>query len=139
MVPQIKNQQNSSIEVSYSHQVVNESITTNTIVTRTFKNFPKKSYVLSESYFDLGRDTSRLSNPVVAKRFKTKANVYEYVKNNLDAKIYQLTESQTYTICSYTHNKPSLMTPLYENVYVLRFDNDDNVSSIKYLGKFKIQ
>ena len=139
MVPQIKNQQNSSIEVSYSHQVVNESITTNTIVTRTFKNFPKKSYVLSESYFDLGRDTSRLSNPVVAKRFKTKANVYEYVKNNLDAKIYQLTESQTYTICSYTHNKPSLMTPLYENVYIVRFDNDDNVSSIKYLGKFKIQ
>ena len=65
--------------------------------------------------------------------------MYEYVKNNLDAKIYQLTESQTYTICSYTHNKPSLMTPLYENVYVVRFDNDDNVSSIKYLGKFKIQ
>ena len=132
-------EQNSSIEVSYSHKVVNESITTNTLVTRTFKNFPRKSYVLSESYFDLGRDTSRLSNPVVAKRFKTKANVYEYVKNNLDAKIYQLTESQTYTICSYTHNKPSLMTPLYENVYVVRFDNDDNVSSIKYLGKFKIQ
>lgn len=128
-----------SIQVSYSHKVVNESITTNTLVTRTFKNFPRKSYVLSESYFDLGRDTSRLSNPVVAKRFKTKANVYEYVKNNLDAKIYELTESQTYTICSYTHNKPSLMTPLYENVYVVRFDNDDNVSSIKYLGKFKIQ
>ncbi len=130
---------NESIQVSYSHKVLKESVATNTVITRTFKNFPRKSYVLSESYFDLGRDTSKLSNPAVAKRFKTKANVYEYVKNNLDAKIYKLTESQTYNVCSYTHNKPSLMTPLYENVYVVRFDDDDNVSSIKYLGKFKIQ
>ena len=130
---------NDSIQVSYSHKVLKESVATNTVITRTFKNFPRKSYVLSESYFDLGRDTSKLSNHAVAKRFKTKANVYEYVKNNLDAKIYKLTESQTYNVCSYTHNKPSLMTPLYENVYVVRFDDDDNVSSIKYLGKFKIQ
>ena len=128
-----------SIQVSYSHKVVNESMVTNTVVTRTFKNFPRKSCVLSESYFDLGRDTSKLSNPSFVKKLKTKANVYEYVKNNLDAKIFKLTESQTYSVSSYTGYKPSLMTPLYENVYVVRFDSDDNVSSIKYLGKYKIQ
>ena len=131
--------QKESVDVSYSHKIVNESVATNTVITRTFKNFPSKSYVLSESYFDLGNDTSKLSNSSFVKKFKTRANVYEYVKNNLDAKIFQLTESQTYKISSYTGCKPSLMTPLYENVYVVRFNSDDTVSSINYLGKFKIQ
>lgn len=130
---------NESVKVSYSHKVMNEGASTDTVITRRFNNIPGKSYVLSESYFDLGRDTSKLSNPSFVKKLKTRGNVFEYVKNNLGAKIFQLTESQTYRVSSYTGYKPSLMTPLYENVYVLRFDSDDNVSLIKYLGKYKIQ
>ena len=130
---------NEGIKVSYSHKVMNEGVSTNTVITRHFKNFPKNCYVLSESYFDLGKDMSKLSNPVVAKKLKTRSQVFGYVKENLDAKIFNLTESQTYKISSYTGNRPSLMTPLYENVYVVKFNDDDIVSTMKYLGKFKIQ
>ena len=130
---------NEGVKVSYSHKVMNEGVSTNTVITRYFKNFPKKAYVLSESYFDLGRDTSKLSNSMFAKKLKTRSQVFGYVKENLDAKIFNLTESQTYKISSYTGNRPSLMTPLYENVYVVKFNDDDTVSTMKYLGKFKIQ
>jgi hypothetical protein len=132
-------QQNSSVKVSYSHKVMNEGVSTNTVITRHFKNFPKKAYVLSESYFDLGRDTSKLSNSMFAKKLKTRSQVFEYVKSNLDAKIFNLTESQTYKVSSFTGYRPSLMTPLYENVYVVKFNDDDTVSTMRYLGKFKIQ
>ena len=132
-------QQNSSVKVSYSHKVMNEGVSTNTVITRHFKNFPKKAYVLSESYFDLGRDTSKLSNSMFAKKLKTRSQVFGYVKENLDAKIFNLTESQTYKVSSFTGYRPSLMTPLYENVYVVKFNDDDTVSTMKYLGKFKIQ
>ena len=132
-------QQNSSVKVSYSHKVMNEGVSTNTVITRQFKNFPKNAYVLSESYFDLGRDTSKLSNSVYTKKLKTRSQVFDYVKSNLDAKIFNLTESQTYKVSSFTGYRPSLMTPLYENVYIVKFNDDDVVSSMKYLGKFKIQ
>ena len=132
-------QQNSSIEVRYSHKVMNEGVSTSTVITRHFKNFPKNCYVLSESYFDLGNDTSKLSNSLYAKRLRTRGQVFGYVKSNLDAKIFNLTESQTYKVSSYTGYRPSVMTPLYENVYVVKFNDDDTVSTMKYLGKFKIQ
>ena len=74
-----------------------------------------------------------------AKRLKTRGQVFGYVKSNLDAKIFNLTESQTYKVSSYTGYRPSVMTPLYENVYVVKFNDDDTVSTMKYLGKFKIQ
>jgi hypothetical protein len=130
---------NEGVKVSYSHKVMNEGVSTNTVITRYFKNFPKKAYVLSESYFDLGRDTSKLSNSMFAKKLKTRSQVFEYVKSNLDAKIFNLTESQTYKVSSFTGYRPSLMTPLYENVYVVKFNDDDTVSTMRYLGKFKIQ
>ena len=130
---------NEGVKVTYSHKVVNESMATDTVITRKFNKSFKNLYVLSESYFDLGMDTSKLSNPSIMKTFKTRSDVFGYVKNHMDAKIFPMTESQTYKVSSYNGYRPSLMTPLYENVYAVRFSDDDKVTGIRYLGKFKIQ
>jgi hypothetical protein len=126
-----------SITVTYSHNIINEGICTNTIITRTFDDVYKKSYVLSESYFDIGVDASKLSSIDFVKNLKTRQDIFEYVKNNMNAKIYEFTETQTYNISSEQGYVPSLITPLYENVYAVKFDGDD-IAMIKHIGKFKI-
>ena len=128
-----------SYNVEYSHSVVNESNSTATVITRKFDNYNKKLYVLSESYFDNGFVTSKLSESSFVKKLKTRKDILSYVKNSATARFDKMTETQTYTVYSTEGYVPSLATPLYENVYVIKMKDDSNVESIKHLGKFKIQ
>ena len=130
-----------SIQISYSvDNVIHESLGTKTVVTRSFDDYMPKWCVLSESVYDDGNGRStKLDSPSIRRRMLTRSDVMKFVKSNNNARIMESAYDHTYEITDYRGYAPSVSTPLYESVMLVKFDNEGNITGKHYIGNNKIQ
>ena len=134
--------QNSSMTVTYSYDSqVSESSqngsTTN--ITRRFSEKKRNWYVLSEAVYDDGTNkTSKLDNPRFVSKINERCDCTGFAKSSRLAKFMKFESTQNYQLVSESNYTPSLATPLYESVLLIKLDKMDNVTDKVYLGKFKI-
>lgn len=100
-----------------------------------FKNW----YVLSEAVYDDGSGyRSKLDSRRVVESMTDRSDFSRFAKSSKLAKFMPFESQQEYTLTSDRGYTPSLATPLYESVVLVKFDKMDNVVSCVMLGKHKI-
>lgn len=132
---------NDSVSVTYSFDTTtNESVYTSSVnVTRKFNKRMKNWFVLSEAIYDDGSNkVSRLDNPRFVNKLLERSDCAGFAKSSKLAKFIPYDVKQNYTLMSEKMYVPSVATPLYENVLLVKFDKMDRVVDKKYLGKHKI-
>ena len=99
----------------------------------------KKWYVLSEAVYDDGSGyRSKLDSKRVVESMTDRSDFSRFAKSSKLAKFMPFESQQEYTLTSDRGYTPSLATPLYESVVLVKFDKMDNVVSCVMLGKHKI-
>jgi hypothetical protein len=131
---------NESVNVTYSHSSeVSESYSTNVNITRKFDKRMRKWFVLSEAIYDDGSNkVSKLDNPRFRKALLERSDCAGFAKTSKLAKFMPYDLKQNYTLVSEHNYTPSVATPLYESVMLVKFDKMDRVIEKNYLGKHKI-
>ena len=140
-MPNSAQHQNSSVTVSYDFKSdVNESMhTATTSITRRFDKRMKNWFVLSEAVYDDGSNLkSRLDDPKFRNKLLERSDCANFAKSSKLAKFMKYENKQNYELVSEKMHTPSIATPLYESVVLVKFDKMDNVSDAVYLGKKKI-
>ena len=131
-----------SVMVKYiSAEVVSEGIDNAVSVTRTFSKYMPKWYILSEFVYDttgIDRfvDFDRLRN---RRKMNTRSDIMNYAKSHDNASVMKFESVQTYKIHNQFGYAPSDVTPLYESVMFVKFDENDNIEEKIYLGNNRIQ
>ena len=135
-----KSHHNESVNVTYNHSSeVSESYTTNVNITRKFDKRMRNWFVLSEAIYDDGSNkVSKLDNPRFRKALLERSDCAGFAKTSKLAKFMPYDMKQNYTLVSEHNYKPSIATPLYESVMLVKFDKMDRVIEKNYLGKHKI-
>ena len=96
-------------------------------------------FVLSEAIYDDGSNkVSKLDNPRFRKALLERSDCAGFAKTSKLAKFMPYDMKQNYTLVSEHNYKPSIATPLYESVMLIKFDKMDRVIEKNYLGKHKI-
>ena len=135
-------QGNESVNISYSFDSnVNESIYTSTVnVNRKFdKRMAKNWYVLSEAVYDDGTGrVSNIDNPKFVDKLLERSDCASFAKSSRLAKFMPYDINQKYSLVSENMYSPSVATPLYESVVLVKLDKMDNIVEKNYLGKYKI-
>ena len=135
-------QQNSSMTVEYSYDSqVSESSQNGSItnITRKFSEKKRNWYVLSEAVYDDGfNKISKLDDPKFVSKLNERYDCTSFAKSSRLAKFMKFESTQNYQLVSEHNYTPSLATPLYESVLLVKIDKMDNVTEKVYLGKFKI-
>ena len=133
--------ENSSVKISYSvKDTVNENNSTKVTVERKLNKEIKGWYIVSETAYDDGSmGRTLLESASFRKAMKTRVDVMKFVKSNSDAVLKEAVKSQTYDVYSNMGYKPSVATPLYESVMLVKFDSDNNIEKKEYLGKNKVK
>ena len=130
-----------SVNVTYSFDsTVNESIYTSTVtVNRKFDKRMRNWYVLSEAVYDDGSNkVSKLDNPRFVKALLERSDCASFAKSSRLAKFMPYDIKQSYQLISENMYTPSVATPLYESVLLVKLDKMDRVIEKNYLGKHKI-
>ena len=130
-----------SVNVTYSFDsTVNESIYTSTVtVNRKFDKRMRNWFVLSEAIYDDGSNkVSKLDNPRFRKALLERSDCAGFAKTSKLAKFMPYDMKQNYTLVSEHNYTPSVATPLYESVMLVKFDKMDRITEKNYLGKHKI-
>lgn len=132
--------ENSSVNVTYNHNSeVSESYTTNVNITRKFDKRMRNWFVLSEAIYDDGSNkVSKLDNPRFRKALLERSDCAGFAKTSKLAKFMPYDMKQNYTLVSEHNYTPSVATPLYESVMLVKFDKMDRITEKNYLGKHKI-
>ena len=135
-----KSHHNESVNVTYNHSSeVSESYTTNVNITRKFDKRMRNWFVLSEAIYDDGSNkVSKLDNPRFRKALLERSDCAGFAKTSKLAKFMPYDMKQNYTLVSEHNYTPSVATPLYESVMLVKFDKMDRVIEKNYLGKHKI-
>ena len=131
---------NESVKVTYSHSSeVSESYSTNVNITRKFDKRMRNWFVLSEAIYDDGSNkVSKLDNPIFRKALLERSDCAGFAKTSKLAKFMPYDMKQNYTLVSENNYTPSVATPLYESVMLVKFDKMDRITEKNYLGKHKI-
>lgn len=131
---------NESVNVTYNHSSeVSESYTTNVNITRKFDKRMRNWFVLSEAIYDDGSNkVSKLDNPRFRKALLERSDCAGFAKTSKLAKFMPYDLKQNYTLASEHNYTPSVATPLYESVMLVKFDKMDRITEKNYLGKHKI-
>ena len=137
---QLKTNESISVTYSYDSQVSessqNGSITN---ITRKFSEKKRNWYVLSEAVYDDGSNkVSKLDDPKFVSKLNERYDCTSFAKSSRLAKFMKFESTQNYQLVSENNYTPSLATPLYESVLIVKIDKMDNVTEKVYLGKFKI-
>ncbi len=135
-----KSHHNESVNVTYNHSSeVSESYTTNVNITRKFDKRMRNWFVLSEAIYDDGSNkVSKLDNPRFRKALLERSDCAGFAKTSKLAKFMPYDLKQNYTLVSEHNYTPSVATPLYESVMLVKFDKMDRITEKNYLGKHKI-
>ena len=135
------NNQQESIEVTYScSDNVSEGTSSSVTVNRTYNTYMSKWYVLSESVYDvngIGKNTN-IDSKSFRNKMITRSDVMNYVKNSDSARIMKFESCHTYSISNVYGYVPSDLTPLYESVMFVKFDDNDNIEGKIYVGNNRI-
>lgn len=131
---------NESVNVTYNHSSeVSESYSTNVNITRKFDKRMRNWFVLSEAIYDDGSNkVSKLDNPRFRKALLERSDCAGFAKTSKLAKFMPYDLKQNYTLVSEHNYTPSVATPLYESVMLVKFDKMDRITEKNYLGKHKI-
>jgi len=130
-----------SVNVTYSFDsTVNESIYTSTVtVNRKFDKRMRNWYVLSEAVYDDGSNkVSKLDNPRFVKALLERSDCASFAKSSRLAKFMPYDIKHSYQLISENMYTPSVATPLYESVLLVKLDKMDRITEKNYLGKHKI-
>lgn len=131
-------QKEEGIKINYKEsEVVSEGVN----ITRSIDKYISKDWaIISESVYDDGAGHSAKidSNKFRTYNITNKTDVMKYIKENENARISHKSD-ETYTITNKFGYVPSIATPLYESVMLVKFDKNDNVETKIYLGKTKIK
>jgi hypothetical protein len=135
-----KMHQKESVNVTYSHNSeVSESYSTNVNITRKFNKRMRNWFVLSEAIYDDGSSkSSKLDNPRFRKALLERSDCAGFAKTSKLAKFMKYDTVQNYTLVSEHNYTPSVATPLYESVLLVKLDKMDRIIEKNYLGKHKI-
>ena len=131
---------NNSVNVTYDHNSeVSESYTTNVNITRKFDRRMRNWFVLSEAIYDDGSNkVSKLDNPKFVNKLLERSDCAGFAKTSKLAKFMKYDTVQNYTLVSEHNYTPSVATPLYESVLLVKLDKMDRIIEKNYLGKHKI-
>jgi hypothetical protein len=131
---------NNSVNVTYDHNSeVSESYTTNVNITRKFDRRMRNWFVLSEAIYDDGSNkVSKLDNPKFVNKLLERSDCAGFAKTSKLAKFMKYDTVQKYTLVSEHNYTPSVATPLYESVLLVKLDKMDRIVEKNYLGKHKI-
>lgn len=130
-----------SVNVNYSYEVsVNESLASADIqMTRSFDKRMKNWYILSEVVFDDGMmNESSLDNKLFVNKLNEKSDCTRFAKSSKYVKFMPYEQKQTYTIKSSMNHVPSVSTPMYESIVLVKFGKLDTISEKIVLGKKRI-
>ena len=134
-------QQKESVNITYKTKTsVSESTNTSTMnIRRKISGRFKNWYVLSEAVYDDGSGyKSKLDNNRVIESMTERSDFSKFAKTSKLAKFMPFESKQEYTLVSDKGYTPSVATPLYESVVLVKFDKMDNVTDKIVVGKFKI-
>lgn len=96
-------------------------------------------YVLSEAVYDDGSGyVSKLDNKRVVESMTDRSDFSRFAKTSKLAKFMPFESQQTYVLASDKGYVPSIATPLYESVVLVKFDKMDNVIDKVVIGRNKI-
>ena len=131
---------NESIVVTYDYSSdTSESCSTAVNIIRKFDKKMKNWYVLSEAIYDDGSNkVSKLDNQRFVNSLVERSECSAFAKSSKFSKFMPYETKQTYKLVSEFNYTPSVATPLYESVLLVKFDNMDHIIDKKYLGKHKI-
>lgn len=131
---------NESIVVTYDYSSdASESYSTAVNIIRKFDKKMKNWYVLSEAIYDDGSNkVSKLDNQRFVNSLVERSECSAFAKSSKFSKFMPYETKQTYKLVSEFNYTPSVATPLYESVLLVKFDNMDRIIDKKYLGKHKI-
>ena len=116
-----------------------ESYSTAVNIIRKFDKKMKNWYVLSEAIYDDGSNkVSKLDNQRFVNSLVERSECSAFAKSSKFSKFMPYETKQTYKLVSEFNYTPSVATPLYESVLLVKFDNMDHIIDKKYLGKHKI-
>jgi hypothetical protein len=96
-------------------------------------------FVLSEAIYDDGSNkVSKLDNPKFVNKLLERSDCAGFAKTSKLAKFMKYDTVQNYTLVSEHNYTPSVATPLYESVLLVKLDKMDRIVEKNYLGKHKI-
>jgi len=134
-------QQKESVNITYKTKTsVSESTNISTVnIKRKISGRFKNWYVLSEAVYDDGSGyKSKLDNTRMIDSMTERSDFSKFAKASKLAKFMPFESQQEYTLVSDKGHTPSVATPLYESVVLVKFDKMDNVIDKIVVGKFKI-
>lgn len=128
-----------TVEYSYNTDV-NESLNqSNVNVTRRFDIRMRNWFVISEAVYDNGSGKkSKLDESSFIKKILDRSDCTAFAKSSKLAKFMKYEINQNYNLVSEASNTPSVATPLYESLVLVKFDKLDNVVEKISLGKHRI-
>lgn len=130
-----------SVNITYKTKTsVSESTNISTTnIKRKISGRFKNWYVLSEAVYDDGSGyKSKLDNNRVIESMTERSDFSKFAKTSKFAKFMPFESIHEYTLVSDNGYTPSVATPLYESVVLVKFDKMDNVIDKIVVGKFKI-
>ena len=136
------NTQKESVSINYKTKIsVSESTGINVVNIKRkvsggkFRNW----YVLSEAVYDDGSGyVSKLDNKRVVESMTDRSDFSRFAKTSKLAKFMPFESQQSYVLASDKGYVPSIATPLYESVVLVKFDKMDNVIDKVVIGRNKI-
>lgn len=136
------NTQKESVSINYKTKTsVSESTGLNVVNVKRkvsggkFRNW----YVLSEAVYDDGSGyVSKLDNKRVVESMTDRSDFSRFAKTSKLAKFMPFESQQSYVLASDKGYVPSIATPLYESVVLVKFDKMDNVIDKVVIGRNKI-